>query len=116
LEKRESQLREKRYTKDKYTYNDYKKYIQNSGFGQPFGTHDTETKAEKLEKIKKRNDYGMAIRQHNINSKTINNNDTRYLVNSRFSNFSDSSQNSSLNSYYNRVMDSTFIRLFNIKF
>lgn len=91
MEKREAQLREKRYIKERYTYSDYKKYIQNSGFGQPFAAQDPETKSEKLEKIKKRNEYGMAIRQQNLNHK--DNNSTTSMsnyvkFNSRLSEFS----------------------------
>ena len=62
---RDARQREQRLAKDKYTSNDYKKYQNNYGFGKDFLPFETETKNEKLEKAKKREEYSKMIKERN---------------------------------------------------
>lgn len=51
--------------KEKYTSNDYKKYQKNFGFGKDFLPFEAETKQEKLEKARKRDEYAKMIKERN---------------------------------------------------
>ena len=52
--------------KDKYTSSDYKQYAKNFGFGQNFLPFEAETKQEKIEKAKKRQEYSRIINEQNL--------------------------------------------------
>jgi len=69
---RDARQREQRLAKDKYTSNDYKKYQNNYGFGRDFLPFETETKNEKLEKAKKREEYAKMVKERN--TVTLNDN------------------------------------------
>jgi len=77
---RDARQREQRLAKDKYTSNDYKKYQNNYGFGRDFLPFETETKTEKLEKAKKREEYAAKVKlrnnglNDNVNYGRFNNN------------------------------------------
>jgi hypothetical protein len=62
---RDARQREQRLAKDKYTSTDYKKYQNNYGFGRDFLPFETETKTEKLEKAKKREEYAAKVKLRN---------------------------------------------------
>lgn len=62
---KETRIREQRLAKDKYTANDYKTYQKNYGFGRDFLPFEYETKSEKLEKARKRDEYARMIRERN---------------------------------------------------
>lgn len=62
---RDARLREQRLAKDKYTSTDYKLYQKNFGFGRDFLPFETETKQEKSEKAKKREEYARKIKERN---------------------------------------------------
>ena len=62
---KETRLREQRLAKDKYTANDYKKYQKNYGFGRDFLPFESETKEEKMEKAKKRDEYAKLVKERN---------------------------------------------------
>lgn len=66
--------------KDKYTSNDYKQYQKNFGFGQQFLPFETETKQEKIERTKKREEYSKKIKEQNlkINNNNHNNNNAQH--------------------------------------
>ena len=66
---RETRLREQRLAKDKYTSNDYKHYAKNFGFGRDFLPFEAETKQEKSEKAKKREEYARLVKERNDNQK-----------------------------------------------
>lgn len=51
--------------KDKYTANDYKTYQKNYGFGRDFLPFEFETKSEKMEKARKRDEYARMIKERN---------------------------------------------------
>ncbi len=51
--------------KDKYTTNDYKVYQKNYGFGRDFLPFEAETKRDKLEKARKREEYSKMIKERN---------------------------------------------------
>ena len=62
---RDARQREQRLAKDKYTTRDYKIYQKNYGFGKDFLPFEAETKTEKLEKARKREDYARMIKERN---------------------------------------------------
>jgi hypothetical protein len=66
---RETRLREQRLAKDKYTSNDYRHYAKNFGFGRDFLPFEAETKQEKSEKAKKREEYARLVKERNDNQK-----------------------------------------------
>ena len=59
------QLQTSRHVKEKYTPSDYKSYQENYGFGKDFLPFEFETKSEKLEKARKREEYSKMIRERN---------------------------------------------------
>lgn len=64
--------------KDKYTTNDYKQYAKNFGFGQQFLPFENETKQDKIEKAKKRQEYSRQIKEQNSkNANAINLKDSK---------------------------------------
>ena len=74
---KEAREREKRVTKEKYTSNDYKAFQKNYGLGPNFIQNDLETKQEKLEKARKRDEYAKKVTTRNRNqfvSKQVFNN------------------------------------------
>ncbi len=52
--------------KSQYTKRDYKLFEKNFGFGKQFLPFEVETKEEKIEKNKLRNDYSQSIRTKNL--------------------------------------------------
>ena len=71
---REQKKRDHPLIKDKYTSNDYKQYQKNFGFGKEFLPFENETKAEKIEKARKREEYSKMIKERNTNTKqTVSN-------------------------------------------
>ncbi len=62
---RDARNREQRLAKDKYTSNDYKTYQKNYGFGRDFLPFEAETKRDKLEKARKREEYSKMIKERN---------------------------------------------------
>ena len=72
---RETRQREQRLAKDKYTSTDYKNYQNNYGFGRDFLPFEAETKREKLEKARKREEYSKMIKERNT---VINNDNFNY--------------------------------------
>ena len=62
---RDNRQREQRLAKDKYTSNDYKNYQKNYGFGRDFLPFEAETKRDKLEKARKREEYSKMIKERN---------------------------------------------------
>lgn len=67
--------------KDKYTTSDYKQYAQNFGFGQQFLPFENETKQDKIEKAKKRQEYSRQIKEQNSLRNSNNNVKSRAAVN-----------------------------------
>ena len=70
---REQKKRDHPLIKDKYTSNDYKQYQKNFGFGKEFLPFENETKAEKIEKARKREEYSKMIKERNTNPKQTSN-------------------------------------------
>lgn len=71
---KETRLREQRLAKDKYTTTDYKKYQKNFGFGRDFLPFENETKQEKMEKAKKREEYAKIVKERNSDKYSYNDN------------------------------------------
>ncbi len=91
--------------KDKYTTNDYKQYQKNFGFGQQFLPFEAETKQEKIDKAKKREEYSRKIKEQNLNiiSKSNNNalfQNSKVLINTNSNNQINNS-NSTSNIFFN---------------
>lgn len=84
--------------KDKYTGSDYRQYQKNFGFGQQFLPFDAETKQDKIEKTKKREEYSRRIKEQNLShiSKNMNNNNGQLLMQN-----SKSTSNSNNNIFFN---------------
>ncbi len=77
--------------KEKYTSTDYKQYQKNFGFGREFLPFEYETKQEKIEKARKREEYSKMIKErntlnNNTNNNGSNNNINTSLVNTKFNN------------------------------
>ncbi len=88
--------------KDKYTTSDYKQYQKNFGFGQQFLPFEAETKQEKIEKAKKREEYSRKIKEQNLNHISKSNNtvllqNSKVLINPN----SNGSLNSNSNNFFN---------------
>lgn len=71
---KETRLREQRLAKGKYTTTDYKRYQKNFGFGKDFLPFESETKEEKMEKAKKREDYAKFVKERNLDKYAYNDN------------------------------------------
>lgn len=65
--------------KGKYTASDYKQYQKNFGFGTNFLPFEAETKQEKIDKAKKREEYSRKIKEQNLRGSNV-------LQNSKFNN------------------------------
>ena len=74
--------REKRLVRDKYTSGDYRKYQKNGGFGPGFLPFEAETKQEKLEKKRQREEYARQVKERNSSLASSNMSNTRFSNNS----------------------------------
>jgi hypothetical protein len=63
---RESRIRDKIFEKKKHTYEDYKEFRKNFGFGTEFLPFETETKEERMKKAQKRWEYSKVIAEKNM--------------------------------------------------
>ncbi len=63
---------DRRVSKDKYSMNDFKKYKNSGGFGNI----ESETKQDKLEKKRQRDDYAKSIRDRNSSKASTTNGST----------------------------------------
>ena len=62
---KEAKYRDKRLAKNQYSQSDYKVYEKNFGFGKGFLPFEYETKEEKAEKAKIRNEYAKQVKDRN---------------------------------------------------
>jgi hypothetical protein len=62
---KDAKNRDKRLSRRQYSQSDYKLYEKNFGFGKGFLPFEYETKEEKADKAKTRNDYSKQIKERN---------------------------------------------------
>jgi flagellar biosynthesis/type III secretory pathway chaperone len=62
---KQARTRDQRLAKKQYSLNDYSSYSKNFGFGKSFLPFEYETKEEKKEKARIRNEYSRQINERN---------------------------------------------------